>query len=229
MTHIKHAVLLCFAFVLGGCVSTTTKEAAFPAMYDVNKPLSVVIAPVINNTTAAEASDYLNATVAQPLADKGYYVLPVPVIADIFKQSGVIDGAQLKSAPMQVFKEKFGADAVMFITLTQWETNYIVVGGNVVVGMEYALVSTATSEVIWSNTSVVQVDTGSNSGNLLVDIIATAITTAATDYVPIARQVHNTATMTVPVGKYHPRHGKDGKDKNVNPELAAYAEQQFRL
>ncbi|MCF1432193.1 MAG: DUF799 domain-containing protein, partial [Shewanella sp.] len=110
MTHIKHAVLLCLAFVLGGCVSTATKEAAFPAMYDVNKPLSVVIAPVINNTTAAEASDYLNATVAQPLADKGYYVLPVPVIADIFKQSGVIDGAQLKSAPMQVFKEKFGAD-----------------------------------------------------------------------------------------------------------------------
>ena len=226
--NVKHGFLLCVAFIMSGCVNTTTKQQAFPSMYDSNKPVSIVIAPVINNTTAAEATNYLNATVAQPLADKGYYVLPVPVTSHIFETSGVIDGAQLKAVPMQTFKDKFGADAVMFITLTNWETNYIVVGGNVTVGMEYALVSTSTSEVLWSYANTMVVDTGSSSGNIFVDIVATAITTAATDYVPIARTVHSNAAMTVPVGKYHPRHGKDGNDKNVNPELVSHAEESFR-
>ena len=226
--NIKYVFVLCLTFVMGGCVNTTTKQQAFPSMYDNNKPVSIVIAPIINKTTAAEASDYLNATVAQPLADKGYYVLPVPVTSQIFQSSGVVDGVQLKAVPMQTFRDKFGADAVMFITLTSWETNYIVVGGNVTVGMEYALVSSATSEVLWSYANTMVVDTGTSSGNIFVDIVATAITTATTDYVPIARTVHSNAAMTVPVGKYHPRHGKDGNDQNVNPDLVSHAEESFR-
>ncbi|MBV7316544.1 GNA1162 family protein [Shewanella sp. NIFS-20-20] len=222
---IRNLIIFSSLLLLGGCAATTTKQQAFPKMYSENKPQTIVIAPVINNTMAAEASDYLNATVAQPLANKGFYVMPVPVVSDVFKQAGVIDGAQLKGVPAKTYYEKFGADAVLYITLTHWETNYIVVGGNVTLGMEYVLVSTHTNDVLWSYANTLVVDTSGSSGNIIADLIVTAITTATTDYIPIARQVHSSATQTLPVGQYHPRHGKDGSDINVVPELASQAQQ----
>lgn len=203
-----------------GCVSTTTKEAAFPDMYGDTNRQAMLIVPVINETTAADAVDFLNATVAQPLANKGYYVLPVPIVSHIFKEAGVIDGNQLKGVPMASYKEKFGADSVLFIKLTNWETNYIVIAGNVTVGMEYVLMSTETNQILWSYKNTFVLDTSSSSGNIIADIIVTAVSTAATDYVPVARRVHDNAVTTLPVGKYHPKHMNDGKDKNVIPELA---------
>jgi hypothetical protein len=216
-------ILLSLLFILffTGCTSTTTtKEAAFPSMYGDTNRQTILIVPVINETTAAEAVDFLNATVAQPLANKGYYVLSIPIVNHLFKDTGVIDGSQLKGVPMTSYKEKFGADSVLFIKLTNWETNYLVIAGNVTVGMEYVLISTTTNEIMWSYKNTFAINTSSSSGNLIADIIVTAVSTAATDYVPVARQVHENAVMTLPVGKYHPKHLKDGKDKNVIPEMA---------
>ncbi|WP_434928032.1 GNA1162 family protein [Shewanella sp. HL-SH8] len=216
-------ILLSLLFILffTGCTSTTTtKEAAFPSMYGDTNRQTILIVPVINETTAAEAVDFLNATVAQPLANKGYYVLSIPIVNHLFKDAGVIDGSQLKGVPMASYKEKFGADSVLFIKLTNWETNYLVIAGNVTVGMEYVLMSTTTNEIIWSYKNTFAINTSSSSGNLIADIIVTAVSTAATDYVPVARQVHENAVMTLPVGKYHPKHLKDGNDKNVIPAMA---------
>ncbi|WP_394130172.1 GNA1162 family protein [Shewanella maritima] len=214
--------------LLSGCAATTTtKESAFPSMYDGSDRQAMLIVPVINETTAADAADFLNATVAQPLANKGYYVMPVPIVNHIFKQAGVIDGAQLKGIPMASYKEKFGADTVLFIKLTDWETNYMVIAGNVTVGMEYILMSSTTNQVLWSYENTFVLDTSSSSGNLIADLIVTAVSTAATDYVPVARRVHENAVTTLPVGKYHPKHMKDGKDKNVIPELAEAPKQTF--
>ena len=156
--------------------------------------------PAINETTAADAGDLLNVTVAQPFANHGYYVMPVSIVADIFRGEGVIDGTQMKGVPTKIFKDSFGADSVLFLTINKWETNYIVIGGNVTVGIEYVLLSTETNEVLWSYQQNLVIDTGSSSGNILVDIVATAISTAATDYVPIAAQVHVNAVNAMADG-----------------------------
>ncbi|WP_217697833.1 GNA1162 family protein [Shewanella sp. UCD-KL21] len=221
-------ISITLVFLMSGCAATTTtKEAAFPDMYsDVNRQ-TMLIVPVINETTAAEAPDFLNATVAQPLADKGYYVLPVPIVSNIFKEAGIIDGTQLQGIPFSTYKDKFGAESVLFIKLKTWETNYMVIAGNVTVGMEYVLVSAETNNVLWSYQNTFVLDTSGSSGNLIADIIVTAIATAATDYVPVARRVHANAVTTLPVGKYHPNYLKDGKVKNVIPELATAPVERF--
>jgi hypothetical protein len=201
--------------IASGCGQTITKQAAFPAMYTEQKPISMVIVPAINETTAADAGDLLNVTIAQPFANHGYYVLPVPIVADIFKNEGVLGGDQVKGMPTSVFKETFGADSVMFLTIETWDTNYAVIAANVTVGLEYVLLSTVTNEILWSYEEQLVIDTGSSSGNILVDIIATAISTAVTDYVPIARSVHETALKAMPYGSYHPKSGTDGAEKSV--------------
>jgi hypothetical protein len=198
---------------LAGCASVETKREAFPLMYDEDyKPLSILVAPAINKSTAADAGELINVTLTQPLADNGFYVVPIAIVSEIFQSEGIVAGEQLLAAPMSVFSENFGADAVLFVTINEWDKNYYVVGGNVTVGMSFVLLSTKDREVVWSYDAQVVLNTaGQSSGSLLVDLISTAVNTAIADYIPIARQVNSIAISTLPFGQYHPRTGQDGE------------------
>jgi hypothetical protein len=207
---------LCLAVFMTGCVDIGTKSESYPLMYSDQKPISIIVVPAINESTAADAGELLNVTVTQPFADHGYYVVPAPIVLEIFRKEGILEGTQVKGIPAKIFRDNFGADAVLFLTITEWDKNYIVIGANVTVGIEYVLLSTQTNEVLWSYTQRIVIDTGSSSGNLLVDLVATAVTTAITDYIPIAYQVHLAAINSMPYGKYHPSTGLDGDQKSVN-------------
>ena len=200
---------------ISGCVQTQTRQDAFPEMYTVKQPKTIVVVPSINMSTAADAGDVLNVTVAQPFSNHGYYVLPMPIVQDIFQKEGVIVGEQVKQIPVSVFRDSFGADAVLFLTIKAWDKNYVVIAANVTVGIEYELISTATGEKLWGYDEQVVLDTSGSSGFILTDIISTAISTAMTNYVDVAYQVHNMALSSMPVGSYHPQHGKDGEVESV--------------
>ena len=83
------------------------------------------------------------------------------------------------------------------------------------VAAKFELRSTSTQKVLWQYDDVVVHNTSGNSGNILADIIATAISTAIVDYVSIAHAVNGRIVSSMPVGKYHARHGQDGIDKGI--------------
>lgn len=203
-------LLLC-AVILTGCESPNilTKEQAYPGMY-VESPSTILVVPASNLSTAADAPYLYSTTIAEPLAESGYYVLSVPASDAIFNMEGVTEGGQLEGFDVALAKQHFGADAVLFVTINEWDTNYYVTGGDVTVGAEFKLVSAESRELLWKYSDTVVIDTSGNSGSLLVDIISTALSTALTDYVPIARTVNYRVMTTIPAGKYHELHKKDG-------------------
>lgn len=203
--------------IMVGCAEIETKQNAFPKMYSASeKPLSILVLPAINKSTAADAGDLLNSTLTIPFADNGYYIMPISIVSDIFNREGIINGAQLAGLPSSIFRKNFGADAVLYVTINKWDTSYLVIAANVSVGMSYVLVSTSDNEVLWSYDQTIVVDTaGDSSGIILLDVIKTAVNTAMTDYIPIARKVNNAAVMTMPYGHYHPNVGKDGNAEVV--------------
>ena len=72
---------LLFVFLLQGCVGLETKQEAFPLMYPPHeKPVSMVVVPAINKSTAADAAELINSTLTMPFADNGYYVLPISIV-----------------------------------------------------------------------------------------------------------------------------------------------------
>ena len=216
------AVLISFSFVflLAACgPKYITKGEAFPKMYSV-RPLSVLVLPPINESTAADAKEYYCATIAEPLSLSGYYVFPIEVVSDILKNEGIYDTETLLAVPPRKFKEYFGADAVMYITIREWDTAYYVVGGNVTVHLHFLLRSTTTGEDLWQYEGKIVEDTTvtSSEGGLIglaVAIIATAIKTAATDYVPVAKRTNWMVLNTIPFGNYHPQYDKDRNLKAV--------------
>ncbi len=211
----KKILLLCFLalnLLLSGCASRSyvTKQQAYPEMYK-QKPLSIMVLPAVNRSTAADAPDLYATTIAPPLAEAGYYVLPLPITNMLMRNEGVVDGEQLANVDVKLLKEAFGADAVLFVTINQWDTNYYVTGGNVTVGASFRLVATSSNQELWQHSRTVVYNTSGNSGSLLVDLISTAISTATTDYVPIARIVNSQLIYSIPAGKYSPYFGKDGE------------------
>lgn len=227
------AILLFFLVILNSCMPTLTKQEAFPRVYN-EKPLSVLVLPPINESTAAEAGEYYATTVAEPLSLKGYYVLPLEVVFDLLKQEGLYDSDMLLRAKPGKFREYFGADAVLYIRILKWDKVYYVVGGHVTVSADFQLVSTRTGEKLWQYRGTIQLDTSGDSGGnsglagVAVALISTAVKTAAQDYQPLAKQANVKALVSMPYGKYHKMFGQDNDEQVVEENVVKEADIQGR-
>ncbi|MDT8384490.1 MAG: DUF799 family lipoprotein [Gammaproteobacteria bacterium] len=221
--------MLCFALlVLSGCAvnNRIPKGDVYPEMY-LEMPKTVMVLPAVNHSTAADAPNLYSSTIAQPLANSGFYVLSTEITQKFLRNEGLSTGDQMLSIPPQKFSKIFGADAVLYVTIDRWDTNYYVIGGNVKVGISYKLKSTKTGAEIWSYANELVMDTSgdsNNGGGLLGALIATAIKTSTQDYVPIARNVNYIALNNIPYGGYHNLHGKDSKQMIVPPANSTVAQ-----
>jgi hypothetical protein len=192
----------------------TTKFSEFPLMYQ-EDPVSILILPPMNESTAADAKEYYSTTIQEPLAFSGYYTFPYPITADIFKMEGIYDTELLVNTPLAKFKEYFGADAVLFTTIEKWDLSYLVISSTLTVSVDCELKSTTSDQTLWQYTGTVVVDlSGGSTGSgglagLIADAIVTAVNTAIADYVPYARQANYRALESMPYGKYHTQHNLD--------------------
>ena len=101
------------------------------------------------------------------------------------------------------------------LTINGWDKKFYVVGGHVRVDLLYELISTKTGKTLWKVRKNLKVDTSSSNQNagILTNILATAINTAATKYVDIAKQAHVLALSTIPSGFRSLNYLKDKEDK----------------
>lgn len=215
MKNIKHFALLISVAVLTGILligcmpKSITKGEKYPLMYE-ETPLTILIMPPMNESTAAEAKEYYATTVQEILSYWGYYVFPYEITADVLKMEGIYDSELVQNIPLTKFREFFGADAVLFTTIKKWDLSYMVLSSTLTVSIDEELKSTKTDQTLWKYNGTVVVDlSGGNSGGGLAGIIASAVITAAksamADYVPYAKQANYRALTSMPYGKYHPQ------------------------
>ena len=218
----KNFILSFYILLLFSCGSQVliTKYEAFPKMYD-EQPLSILVLPPLNSSTAVESKEYYLTTISEPLSLSGFYVMPIEIINQIMKDEGIDDSSEFLNLDPAIFNQHFGSDAVLFTEILKWDTSYAVVAGSVTVQIMFLLKSSHTGEVLWSYNEQVTVNTtGDNdiggSMGFLLALVETAIKTAVQDYIPIAKDVNNIAISTLPVGKYHSKHNLDQEDSGVN-------------
>lgn len=216
----KHSNIVCLAMLafslilLSGCGPTmVTKAAKFPLMYE-EVPQSILILPPINKSTAADAKEYYSTTIQEPLSLSGFYTFPYEVTSEILKMEGIYDSELLSAMPLTKFREYFGADAVLFTTITKWNMTYMVLAAGLTVEITCELKSTKSDQILWTYTGSVYADlsggdTGGGLAGLIAKAIITAVNSALADYVPYARQANHIALSSIPTGPYHPLHGKD--------------------
>ncbi|MGX5915432.1 GNA1162 family protein [Aliidiomarina sp. Khilg15.8] len=192
-------------FVLSAC-SSTQRVDDHPRFMD-TRTRSVLILPPANQTTSAVAAEHYLTSLPVPLTRAGYYVLPTPVTMQIMQAEGIVDGAQLDTVDPTRFAHLFGVDLILKTTIHNWDTSYFVIGGAVVVGASFELISAHSGEVLWTHRDRRTSDTTSrNNTSLLGQLLETALNTVQQDYMPLARELNQAAFQQLPYGVYHPRY-----------------------
>lgn len=210
----KLTYLLLSALILllmTGCSTTPvrTLQDVYPGMYS-QKPVSILILPPVNNSTAAEAKEYFACSLAEAIGLKGYYPMPVEAMYTILRDEGLYETETMDPVILNNMKKYFGADAVLYTTIEKWDKVWFLLAGSLTIDVKYALISTETAEVLWDFATTTRVSLGSSSSNLLVAAVESAVKTAVEDYFPNARQTNIlTFEKTMPLGNYHPNVGLD--------------------
>ena len=203
-------------FALAGCAAQKHYSAYFA-----HEPRSILVVPALNETTAVDAQPVYMTTVSRPLAERGFYVFPVYLTESLLRDLGLPEAGLVHQLPLERFREDFGADAVLFVTIKDWSNKYIVLQSSTVVTVSFVLKDTRTGTVLWESTQSAARNSGNGGGGLIGMLVAAAVTYAVNqmvdiDYRPLALQANTQAFVMpglgLPAGPYHPDFGRD-KDR----------------
>lgn len=190
------------------------KSTAYQQMYE-QEPLTILLMPPINRTTNVEAKEYFHTTLNVPLANAGYYVIPPFLSMEILKKESAYDAELFLNSPLNTFGEIFGADLAVFTVINKWDKSAI--GATVKVQVEYIIKSTLTNEVLYNRKGEVVYDASVSTGaggllGLVADLAVSALNTAATQYVDVAKACNAYTFEDLPTGKYNPKFKADGEE-----------------
>lgn len=178
---------LCSAMLLAGCASGPRQFA-----FDEPELRSILVVPVINETNSVEADTLMHATATTPLANMGYYAFPVDTVKFVLESESLYEPERVRELGPVKLAEMFHADSVLFIKVTYWDAQYIVLNTMTKVTAEYELFK-ADGTSLWKDTVTFVKDSSSQNASLIglmVDAAVAAINRAAPDFRPLAKSAN---------------------------------------
>ncbi len=168
---IKLMVGACILSLFAGCAERKTVDySAFKQA----RPRSILILPPLNESPDVKASYSMLSQVTYPLAEAGYYVLPVALVDETFRQNGLTTPADIHQLPTNKLNEIFGADAGLYVTVSDYGTRYMVISSASIVTASAKLVDLKTGTTLWTGTATASSEEGNNNAGGLVGMLITA-------------------------------------------------------
>ena len=176
-------------------------------------PRSILVVPVVNKSVEVNAPDYFLSTLSVPLAERGYYVFPVNAVKRMLEDDGLSDAALVHGTDPTRLCALFGADAVLFVTIEQWTSKFVLLSTQVSVEFEYVLKDGRGGEELWRERQVAVYASDSGGGGLAGAIAAAIVTKASPNYIGLARTANERALgypgPGLPAGPYRADYRKD--------------------
>lgn len=188
---LKTGLLALAALLLGGC--------AAPAKYDYSafkesRPASILVLPPLNGSPDIKATYSMLAQTTWPLAESGYYVLPVTLVDETFRQNGLQTPADIHELPAAKLREIFGADTALYIHVKQYGTSYMVVSSETRVTAEARLVDLRNGRTLWTGSATASSAEGDNNSGGLIGMLVKAVINQIAD--SLSNRAHGIAAIT---------------------------------
>lgn len=198
-------------------------------------PNILVIMPPINKTHHVRAKEYFYATLAKPLVEKGFYVMPPLLTLDFLKHESGYDSERFLKSKLSKFKKYLGADVALFTIIHRWEKLAMV--GSVFVQVEYIFKDTSTDKILFrriieteaDGTIDLTTDSNSNDNNqtslaaeailALVSISLTSLNSAQIKHHKIAQKCNDELMKYLPEGNYRRTVSSDIGNKIISEDL----------
>ncbi|MDW8845859.1 DUF799 domain-containing protein [Erwinia sp. MMLR14_017] len=191
MKKILAIAALLAVVTLTGCAKKTPYDYS---AFRESKPASILVLPAENHTPDINAAHSFTSLVTQPLAESGYYVFPVAVVEETFKQNGLDNATDIRSVSAAKLRSIFNADAALYIDITDYGTKYIVVDSVTQVSATARLVDLRTGKQIWSGLATATDNEQNNSNQGVIGIlIAAAVKQIASN---VSDSAHKIAFVT---------------------------------
>lgn len=162
---LTRAGVLAIAALLAGCVAPNRNVdySAFRA----SKPASILVLPPLNVSVEPAAVAAVLSQATRPLAESGYYVVPIAVMDETFKQNGLDAADDIHQLPPAKLRDIFGADAALYMTVTQYGSRYAVISSSVTVSIDAKLIDLRTGSTLWTGSKTIAQANSNSSGGLI--------------------------------------------------------------
>ncbi|CFR16128.1 DUF799 domain-containing protein [Yersinia frederiksenii] len=204
------------ALLLTGCAKPVQHDYS---AFKQSKPKSILVLLPQNQSPEVAASHGMLSQVTLPLSEAGYYVLPVAVVEETFKQNGMTNAGDISAANPAKLHKIFGADAVLYITVVQYGTSYQIITSDTRVTANAKLVDLRNGQLLWSGSATASSNEGDNSSGgiigMLVQAAVTQISNTLTDRshdiagVTSARMLTAGTPNGILYGPRSPQYGKE--------------------
>lgn len=165
--------LMIGALLLAGCAQ---RPAYDYSNFNESKPTSILVLPPVNHSPDVKAGASLQSQITFPLAESGYYVLPVAVTNETFRQNGVTEAADIHALPIKKLHEIYGADTALYLDIKDYGTSYLVISSETVVTASARLVDLRSGKLLWEGTaSASSAEQQANSGGGLIGMLVVAV------------------------------------------------------
>lgn len=192
MKTFLRAALAVAVVLLAGCAANNRYDYG---AFRESKPRSILVLPPANTSPDTRASYSMMATVTRPLAESGYYVFPVALVDQTFRENGMTDPAEMHEAPPAKLAEVFGADAALYITVNEYGAKYVLFDSQVIVSASAKLIDLRNGKLLWEGkASASNAEGGNNSGGGIVGLLISALIRQVTN--SLGDQVYPVARMT---------------------------------
>ena len=205
--------LAAVASVFSGCV--TKPDPKDYTTFRKLQPKSVLVLPPLNNDVDERACYGYLSTVGEPLAEQGYYVYPVAVVDHFLKENGMPTPGEMHQVPLHKVDQIIGADAVLYVEINEYGTDYLLLDSQTTVSVNARLVDVKTAQQIWNGEASFTQSSGGNSlAEMLVSAAISQIINSSTDAAHGVSRTTNQALVNQPgqgllYGHRHPMHGQD--------------------
>ncbi|MEC5386324.1 DUF799 domain-containing protein [Uliginosibacterium sp. H3] len=163
MSALMRGLLLLAIVLAAGCVSNQPgyDYTAFRRA----QPRSILVLPPVNKSPDIKASNSVMSYVSYPLAESGYYVYPVTVVDETFRQNGLTLPEEIHAVAPAKLREIFGADTVMYIEITDFGTRYRVFASDTRVTAAGRLVDLRSGDTLWTGSATASTSENQSAGS----------------------------------------------------------------
>jgi hypothetical protein len=173
MNSIRTFAALAVLALVTGCA---TQQPYDYSAFKESSPASILVLPPVNKSPDIKATFSIYSHITAPLSEAGYYVLPVAVVNETFKQNGLLNAEEIREVPPNKLYETFGADTVLYIDVTEYGSSYKVISSEVVVAASATLVDLRTGKELWKGVArASSAEQQQNNGGGLAGILITAL------------------------------------------------------
>ena len=155
--YFKLFAALAVAVLATGCATTTPYDYT---AFKQSRPRSILVLPPVNSTPEVRATNSVLAQATRPLAESGYYVMPVTLVAEAFKENGMTQPSDMHATSANKLREIFGADAALYINISKYGTTYQVVNSASIVTADAKLVDLKTGKLLWEGAATASSNEG---------------------------------------------------------------------